>query len=75
MERLKGKNKYEDEDELEAELKNPSEINKKESGLKEISCRRRHTLYGSGRLYPDRKNGEPRNPDLLRKLPDEHMER
>lgn len=37
MERLKGKNKYEDEDELEAELENPSEINKKESGLKEIS--------------------------------------
>lgn len=29
MERLKGKNKYEDEDELEAELENPSEINKK----------------------------------------------
>ena len=26
MERLKGKNKYEDEDELEAELKNPSEM-------------------------------------------------
>ena len=37
MEKIKGKNKYEDEDELEAELENPSEINKKESGLKEIS--------------------------------------
>lgn len=43
MERLKGKNKYEDEDELEAELKNPSEINKKESGLKEISDSYRRT--------------------------------